>query len=142
MRTSEAVLVFLIMSVICVINGCEKQPLRPSMIMGDTEDVSLYELGIIWVGYYLTFHQTDVEDDIPVAVVNDFLIEKGYTPKVVQTRYQVNGEVIEVIYIGSDIDPLPLFKEIEALEGVSFATSQVAFTHDGNVYDPAMDAAF
>ena len=47
MRISEAVLVFLMMSAICVISGCEKQLLRPSMIMDDAEDMSLHGLGIL-----------------------------------------------------------------------------------------------
>ena len=86
-------------------------------------------MGAIWIHYDpATFLETDTEDDIPVKVVNDFLIEKGHTPTVLATLYNVQGEgrLIEIVYIGSDIDPSLLFEELEMLPGVAIARLKIA----------------
>ena len=53
----------------------------------------------------------------PITTVNDFLVSKGYTPKV---RGIFPGLFI-VIDIGKNIDPLPLLEELQTVPGVTSA---------------------
>ena len=128
MRISGVVSLFSIMCLICFASGCERMlildPETDLRAEDDIEDRDLYGLGAIWIHYDRgTFLETNTEDAIPVKVVNDFLIEKGHTPTVLATFYNVegNGRLIEVVYVGSDIDPSLLFEELEMLPGVVIA---------------------
>ena len=133
MRISGVVSLFSIMCFICFASGCERMlildpetDLRTDNLIpeDDVEDRDLYGLGVIWIHYdRATFLETNTEDAIPVKVVNDFLIEKGHTPTVLATFYNVEGRgrLIEVVYVGSDIDPSLLFEELEMLPGVVIA---------------------
>lgn len=126
------------------LSGCERSreiinPLvAEDVIVRDTGDIHLLppppvqpavENGIVWVQYdVITSQQADIEDDIPVAVVNEFLTEKGYTPRVLNTLLTHEGTVIEVIYVGSEIDTSPLFEPLQTLEGVTQAAPRI-ITH-------------
>ena len=141
MKISGVVSLFSIMCFICLASGCERMLIldpetdlmTDNLISEDAvEDRNLYGLGdrelygleMIWIHYdRATFLETNPEDAIPVKAVNDFLIEKGHTPRVLATFYNVQGEgrLIEVVYIGSDIDPSLLFEELEMLPGVVIA---------------------
>ena len=84
--------------------------------------------GIVWIQYdALTSLQTYhyIRDDIPVPVVNDFLIEEGYTPSVLETYYNSAGEGIEVIHVGEDTDVSYLFDALLDLRGVLIAGSKI-----------------
>lgn len=137
MRISGVVSLFSIMCFIFFASGCERMlildpetDLRTDNLIpeADVEDRDLYGSGVIWIHYDPgTFLETNTEDAIPVKVVNDFLIEKGHTPTVLATLYNVegNGRLIEVVYVGSDIDPSLLFEELEMLPGVVIAGLEI-----------------
>ena len=125
MRISGVVSLFSIMCIICFASGCERRlildPETDLRAEDDIEGRDLYGLGMIWIHYDRgIFLETNTEDAIPVKAVNDFLIEKGHTPTVSATFYNVEGRgrLIEVVYVGSDIDPSLLFEELEMLPGV------------------------
>lgn len=81
-----------------------------------TEDGLLYRLGSVVVQYdYRTFTEMMDTSPTPIAVVNEFLISKGYTPRIVNVFFHFNVEVID---IGEDIDPAFMFEELKALPGV------------------------
>lgn len=122
---------------LCVlISGCNRNP--PDIELGVTTDnvTSPSGPGIIWVLYDLIpSHQVHLEvnldDDIPVPAVNDFLVEKGYTPRVLTTLQSRQGTIIEVIHIGSDIDPSPLFPALQELEHVAFVGLKIEIPSEG-----------
>ena len=119
MKIFSIVLLFAVICVICMVSGCERQ-LSDSMMVKYDENAFPYGLGVVWVEYdLLTSEYAETEDDIPEPVVNDFLTERGYTPRVVKMYYNTQGEVIEVIDIGADIDPTPLFEALRMLPGVA-----------------------
>ena len=73
----------------------------------------------MWIQYSVSIsQQTDTRDDIPVAVVNEFLLVEGYTPKVLKTYFNESKEIIEVIYLGWGIDPSDLLEVLSAIPGV------------------------
>ncbi len=51
----------------------------------------------------------------PIETVHDFLVSKGYTPKV---RGILPGRLIEVIDIDKNMDTLPLLRELQTVPGV------------------------
>ena len=74
----------------------------------------MYELGTVVLEYSeATKKRTNLMDDVPLAAVNDFLIDKGYTPKVIGSYLGA-----EVIYIGDNVDPYPMLKKLERISGV------------------------
>ncbi len=75
--------------------------------------------GIVWVQYTASIsQQTNIKDDIPVDAVNQFLLEEGYTPKVLKTYFNEHKEIIEVVYLGWSIDPSDLLGMLTAIPGV------------------------
>ena len=110
--------------------GCEQQFLMDIKMDGIKEDESgpikitgigesrpgiLYIFGTIIVQYDKeTWEQTD-EKHIPITAVNDFLVSKGYTPKV---RGRSSAKLVEVIDIDKNVDPLPLLEELQTVPGV------------------------
>ncbi len=117
MKVCGTILLFLVLCM--AIGGCNRSSLGTNMMV--TENISLSGPGIMWVLYDLApFGHVYIEDDIPVPVVNDFLIGAGYTPKVLAVLRNADGTLIEVIHIGSDIDPSPLFPALQDLESVVF----------------------
>lgn len=51
----------------------------------------------------------------PIKTVNDFLVSKGYTPKV---RGILPGRLVEIIDIDKNMDTLPLLRELQTVPGV------------------------
>ncbi len=112
--------------VVIVIIGCDRHlsnPILngtgdpdPPMSIGERESGTLYKLGEVLVQYdYRTFTEMIDTTPTPIVVVNEFLISKGYTPRIVNIFSHFNVEVID---IGEDIDPAFMFEELKALPGV------------------------
>ncbi len=62
----------------------------------------------------------------PIKTVNDFLVSKGYTPKV---RGILPGRLIEVIDIDKNMDTLPLLRELQTVPGVVSAEANFLTEH-------------
>lgn len=94
---------------------CPKGPNGPvTAKVGRTEYGALYELGTVVLEYSeATKKRTNLTDDVPLAAVNDFLIDKEYTPEVIGSYFGA-----EVIYIGDNVDPYPMLKKLERISGV------------------------
>ncbi len=60
------------------------------------------------------------DDTIPVDAVNEFLLQEGYTSRVIGTWYRENGHSVQKIYLGVDVDPSPLLSDLRNLPGVLF----------------------
>lgn len=118
---------FLLAVVLCV--GC-------SEFMED-------ETGIVWVKYGLYLSDQTyayVKDDVPVKIVNDFLVARGHTPRVLETHYNISGQAIEVIYLGSEIDPSSLFGGLRLLPGVIWVEREMSTK--GLFKDPPEEKGF
>ncbi len=74
--------------------------------------------GIVWITYDSIIPS---DDCTPVDVVNEFLLQEGYSSRVIKTYYWNNGYSVERIYLGSDVDPSPLLSGLENLPGVLLA---------------------
>ena len=61
------------------------------------------------------------EDHIPVDAVNEFLLQEGYTSRVMRTWYRENGYSVQKIYLGEDVDPSPLLNGLRDIPGVLLA---------------------
>ena len=71
--------------------------------------------GIVWVVYGKIIPS---EDQIPIDAVNEFLLQEGYTAEVVETWYRENGQSVQKIYLGVDIDPSPLLSGLQRIPEV------------------------
>ena len=118
------------LSVASIFVGCEQRLLVDMKADGMKEDESgpikvagigesrpgvLYIFGTIIVQYDKeTWEQAD-KKHIPITAVNDFLVSKGYTPKV---RGRSSAKLVEVVDIDKNVDPLPLLEELQTVPGV------------------------
>ncbi len=117
------------MSSIVMLSGCEKQekpepsPINNVLPDPDPEEPTLsipcqpdsnYECGVILVKYD---EETWAQHESPIPIVNQFLVEKGFTPEV---RNVFDFIRTEVIYIG-EFDVLPVIKKVEEVPGVEYA---------------------
>lgn len=98
------------------LGAADEQEGLVTVTVGITEYGLMYELGVVLVDYWSTKISTTKPSKAQIAV-NDFLIKRGYTPRVkgLTSRYR------ELIDIGEGIDPLPLLEKIESIEGVDGA---------------------
>ena len=117
------------LATISTLIGCEKQLLimkmddtkapekEPTQIhgIGEFNPGSLYTFGTIIIGHDAETWEQAYKKYTPITTVNDFLVSKGYTPKV---RGIFPGRFI-VIDIGKNIDPLPLLGELQTVPGVT-----------------------
>ena len=105
-----------------ILNGTEN---RESPInIGERASGTLYKLGVVLVQYDEdTWEQVDTTDT-PIAAVNEFFTNKGYTPKVTEV---VPGYRTEVVQVDDDVDPLPLLGALRAIPGVT--TAELATLH-------------
>ena len=119
----------IVMSSIVMLSGCEKQekpepspinnvlpdppPKEPTLSTPCQPD-SNYECGVILVKYD---EETWAQHKSPIPIVNQFLVEKGFTPEV---RNVFDFIRTEVIYIG-EFDVLPVIKKVEEVPGVEYA---------------------
>lgn len=89
------------------------QPKEGLIEVGVTEDGDLYKLGVVLVQYdETTWKLVDITGP-PIAAVNNFFINRGYTPRVVGTFSRT-----EVIEIGECIDALPMLDKLKLIPGV------------------------
>ena len=97
---------------------CSKGPAGPvTAKVGRTEYGSLYELGSVVIEYSeATQQRTNLTDTVPSAAVNDFFLDRGYTPRVMGSYLSA-----EVIYIGEDVNTEPMLKKLERNSSVKAA---------------------
>lgn len=133
MKSKKHTVLFLITAftlvTISTLIGCEKQFLitkiddtkesekgsTPINGIGERSPGFLYTFGTIIIQYdEETWRQTN-KKHTPIKIVNDFLVSKGYTPKV---RGILPERFIEVIDIDKNMDTLPLLRELRTVPGV------------------------
>jgi hypothetical protein len=79
-----------------------------------TEDGFLYEPGVVLVQYNNTITLKSANTTrVPVAAVNNFLVNKGYMPRLRGTLPH-----FEVIEVGKCVDPTPLLEGLKEIPGV------------------------
>ena len=125
MKIRIVVLFAMVFGMVIVFIGCDAPPAEliacpqgpngpVTAKVGRTEYGALYELGTVVLEYSkATKKRTNLTDDVPLAAVNDFLIDKGYMPEVIGSYFGT-----EVIYIGDNVDPYPMLKKLERISGV------------------------
>ena len=119
--------VCVLLTISVLIIGCEQHLLKNMKTgdvnrstkvigIGESRPGVLYAFGTIIVQYDKeTWQQVENEKHIPIASVNDFLVNKGYTPKV---RGRSSAKLLEIIDIEKHVDPSSLLGELHTIPGV------------------------
>ncbi len=107
-HVSHRLYILLSLAMLCIlVNGCSEY---------------LSGSGIVWVGYSVITK----DDRIPVDIaVREFLLQEGYTSRVIETYYGECGYKVQKMYLGSDVDPSPLINDLRDLPGVLLAELDV-----------------
>ncbi len=79
--------------------------LLPLFVIAGCSGIDLFgnDTGIV----YILYDEIIPQSRVPIESVNQFLIEEGYTPSVVETYYMRSGYSVQKIYLGVDVDPSP-----------------------------------
>ncbi len=119
-----------------MLTGCERQflsPIKEPLRECDSSPDSAFRYQLISEGgfrYQITEilvkydQETWEQQTFPVPVVNNFLISKGYTPKIKNTGNFFSGFTLfsQTEHIVSDLDLRPVLKELVTIAGVVYIT--------------------
>ena len=126
-----------------ILADCEEYPAGvTTTLVGRTKRGQLYEIGSVVVLYeeHIRESRTSSENVVPIPSVNNFFIQKGYTPKVLgmltgaeRVGYVRIGEstpkvsfneaylYVEYIYVGEGVDVVPMLEDLSRVSGVKGA---------------------
>ena len=132
---------------ISMFTGCDKQePIQESILadceeypagvtttlIGRTKHDMLYEIGSVLVLYedHIRESRTSSENIVPIPSVNNFFIQKGYTPKVLGML-----DFNEFISVGEGVDVVPMLEDLSRVSGVIAAGVLPLFKVSDLIYD-------